>query len=228
MRARAWVQAGRPSAMKALSVSRSKTRRFATVSKPASSSVARSSTNSPIATPARGRGSAVVLKMPKGRFWIGKCESGATSMKADRPDAAIMSAAGPPQGANCAPSGGSAAAVAASVGVHICAAGRGGPPLRLAGEVLRQPPPAVEVVLLPLRRLQREARGADDVAAFEHEGERVLDFLWLERAAARLLERRRIGPVTRHAVVQAGASRHEALRLGVVDAVHQAHELAHH
>jgi hypothetical protein len=36
-----------------------------------------------------------------------------------------MSAAGPPQGANCAPLGGSAAAEfdeAASVGVHICAA----------------------------------------------------------------------------------------------------------
>ncbi len=29
-----------------------------------------------------------------------------------------MSAAGPPQGANCAPSGGSAAAPAASVGAH--------------------------------------------------------------------------------------------------------------
>jgi hypothetical protein len=29
-----------------------------------------------------------------------------------------MSAAGPTQGANCTPSGGSAAAVAASVGVH--------------------------------------------------------------------------------------------------------------
>jgi gluconokinase len=34
-----------------------------------------------------------------------------------------MSAAGPPQGANCAPSGGSAAAVAASVGVHPSATG---------------------------------------------------------------------------------------------------------
>ena len=30
----------------------------------------------------------------------------------------VMSAAGPPQGANCSPSGGSAAAPAASVGVH--------------------------------------------------------------------------------------------------------------
>src|SRR5258706_6654461 len=43
------------------------------------------------------------------------------------PGAEPMSAAGPPQGANCAPSGGSAAAEllteAASVGVHICAAG---------------------------------------------------------------------------------------------------------
>src|SRR5439155_3403709 len=100
--------------------------------------------------------------------------------------------------------------------------------LRLSGEMLRQALPAVEIILLQLRRFQGETRRPDDVTAFEHEGERVLDLVRRERNLARLVEGRRIGAVAGHAVVEARTARREAFRLGIVDAVDESHELAHH
>ena len=47
-------------------------------------------------------------------------------------------------------------------------------------------------------------------------------------ASLAALEGRGVGAVAAHAVVQARAAGREAFRLGVVDAVDQAHELAHH
>ena len=69
IRARAAVHAARPSAMKALSVGRSKTRRRPPArhsEQAGSSSAARSSTDSPIATPARGRRAAAVQRSRRG------------------------------------------------------------------------------------------------------------------------------------------------------------------
>ena len=50
----------------------------------------------------------------------------------------------------------------------------------------------------------------------------------LELGGARTLVRFEVGPVRGHAVVDRHAARQEAARLGVVLAVHEAHQLAHH
>ena len=110
----------------------------------------------------------------------------------------------------------------------VSARGGGASGVRLpGGEVLRQALPALRVVLLQLRALQRVARRADHGARLEHERHGVGD---AHRpggiGAARLVEGRGIRAVAAHAVVQRGAARLEALRLGVVDAVDEAHELA--
>src|SRR5215472_11849657 len=88
-----------------------------------------------------------------------------------------------------------------------------------SGEVLRESLPAVEIILLELGRFERESRRADDVAALEHERERVLDLLGRERSVAGPLEALRVRSVPRHAVVQARAARQEAFRFRVVGAV---------
>src|ERR1700758_5572678 len=94
-------------------------------------------------------------------------------------------------------------------------------------EMLLESLPAPEVFALKLRRFQRVTRHADDRARLEHERHRVLDVIRLrEISAACLLERLRIGPVPAHAIVQARAAGYESLRLGIVRAVDQPHELA--
>src|SRR5262249_26331616 len=151
----------------------------------ASSSAARSRICAPIATPARSARSSRELKMPYGRFCSGKCESGATSTK-ER-------------------------AVGSLTGMTIVR-GAATPGSGLSGEVLRESLPAVEIILLELRRFERESRRADDVAALEHERERVLDLLRCERGVAGPLEALYVRAVPRHAVVQARAARQEAFR----------------
>src|SRR5262245_17148556 len=84
--ARVSAQAALPRARKSLSAGRAKTRccRIRGPAKwPCASRTARSRTCSPMATPTRA-GSPGRRKTPKGRFWIGKCESGGTGTKERR------------------------------------------------------------------------------------------------------------------------------------------------
>src|SRR5690606_26233075 len=94
-------------------------------------------------------------------------------------------------------------------------------------EVLLQPLPAFVIVALQLRACQRLRGGADDAARLEHERHRIADIVRLPGVGGRgFLEGAGVGAVPAHAIVQAGAARREAVGLGVVDAVDQAHELA--
>ncbi len=61
----------------------------------------------------------------------------------------------------------------------------------------------------------------------EHEGHGTGQLHRLQLAVASVVERLAVRTVRQHAVVQADAARREALRLGVVDAVQQPHELRH-
>src|SRR5262249_57583685 len=97
------------------------------------------------------------------------------------------------------------------------------PKLRLPGETLRESIPARAIVLLQKRRLQSEARRPDDVAALEHEGERVVELLRREGRVHRPLERLGIGSVTRHAIVEARAARREPLAFRVVGSATWSH-----
>ena len=65
-------------------------------------------------------------------------------------------------------------------------------------------------------------------AGLQHEGHGVLELVRLELGVAGTLERLAVGAVRQHHVVERAAARLEALRLGVVLAVDQPHELAHH
>ena len=92
---------------------------------------------------------------------------------------------------------------------------------------MRQILPTLIIIALQLRRLQREARGPNHAAGFEHEGHRIFDAMDLAQIRiACLRENFRIGPVAAHAVVQARATGRKAGRLGIVHAVDQAHEFA--
>ena len=64
-------------------------------------------------------------------------------------------------------------------------------------------------------------------ARLEHEGERAFELVRLQLGVARVLEGFDVGAMRQHGVVQRHAARHEALRLGVVLAIDQPHELAH-
>ena len=89
--------------------------------------------------------------------------------------------------------------------------------------------PALEIFTLQLRCFQRKLRRLDDGRRLEHEGHGIGHLAGpagVGRAGFR--ERVRIRSVAGHAVVQAGAARHEAFGLGIIGAVDQAHELAGH
>ena len=94
-------------------------------------------------------------------------------------------------------------------------------------EVLFQSLPAVDVVVLPGRQRRRVFRHALAVARLEHEGQRVGQLHRLELGVAGVLEGVGVGTVRQHLVVQAHAAGHEALGLGVIDAINQPHELGH-
>src|SRR5664279_1992589 len=97
--------------------------------------------------------------------------------------------------------------------------------IELPGQTL----PAAEILALQLGGFQCEAGGPDHVARLDHERHRVTDTRRLRQIGrARAREGLGVGPVPRHAVVQARATRHEPFRLGVVHAVDQPHELAGH
>src|ERR1700690_691628 len=114
------------------------------------------------------------------------------------------------------------------------------PPVRVAGlcrldsrgrlslrELLPQPLPAFEVLMIKLRTLQRKLRRLAHEPSLEHERHSVAEIDRLQLGLARFFERLRVRAVTRHAIVQASAARHESLRLGVVFPANQPHEFIH-
>ena len=67
---------------------------------------------------------------------------------------------------------------------------------------MRQILPTLIIIALQLRRLQREARGPNHVAGFEHEGHRIFDTMHLTQIRVTcFVEGFRIGPVAAHAIV---------------------------
>src|SRR6266478_8709224 len=94
-------------------------------------------------------------------------------------------------------------------------------------EVPAQPLPAVDVIVLSHLEISRVFGQALREARFEHEGHRIRELHRLELAVARVLEGGLGRAVRQHAIVQRDAARHETLRLGVVNAVDQAHEFRH-
>src|SRR5687768_14706368 len=84
------------------------------------------------------------------------------------------------------------------------------------------------VILLQLLRAESELGRTEDVARLPHEGERALDLLRLEVCLDAFLVGRGIGSMRRHAVVDRDAAGCEAFGLGLVNALDQAHQLAHH
>src|SRR5207247_11247597 len=77
--------------------------------------------------------------------------------------------------------------------------------------------PHLVVVLLQLRRLERELGRPEYVARLPHEGERVLDLVGLQLGRARLFERSEIPAVRGHVVVDRDPAGEKALGLGVVN-----------
>ncbi|MCW0448988.1 hypothetical protein NB706_001822 [Xanthomonas sacchari] len=80
-----------------------------------------------------------------------------------------------------------------------------------------------------MRGVQRLCGRAQHRTGLEHEGHGVGDDVRPRQVGLRgLVEGGRVRAVPAHAVVQRRAARGEAVGLGIVDAVHQAHELAGH
>src|SRR5580700_5332086 len=96
-----------------------------------------------------------------------------------------------------------------------------------AVKLFLQPLPALEVLMIELRSLQREPRRPARKARLKHERERVLCIHGLQLGLAGLLKRLCIRAVPRHAIVQARAARHKTFGLGVVLAINQPHKLIH-
>src|SRR3569833_152360 len=93
-------------------------------------------------------------------------------------------------------------------------------------EVTAQPLPALRVVTLQLRRHHRIARGTNDGASFKHKGHRVPDGVRSRCIRAYcLFEAGSVRAVSRHAVVKRRPAGSKAVRLGVVNAGYQSHEL---
>src|SRR5580658_3914447 len=100
--------------------------------------------------------------------------------------------------------------------------------LRLsAGEVALEPLPAFVVFVLQYLFLQRVARRPHDQPRLEHKGKRVRYLSRRKLGTGSALKGLGIRAMAGHAVVQARTAGQEALSLGVVFAVNEAHELIH-
>src|SRR5881394_851506 len=102
---------------------------------------------------------------------------------------------------------------------------------KVRGELLRPEPlaealPVQVVVALTELRLHRERGRADHELRLEHDRHRVLEVLRLLARIRAAFERVEVGPVPRHAVVQARAAGLEVVALADVAALHEADELA--
>src|ERR1700677_1210168 len=94
-------------------------------------------------------------------------------------------------------------------------------------EFLSQSLPDLETLMVELCALQRKFRRLAYESSLEHKRHRVLHVDWLQISLARLLKRFRVRPMTRHAIVQAGATGHKSFCLGVVFASNEPHEFIH-
>src|SRR5580704_5288107 len=110
-------------------------------------------------------------------------------------------------------------------GLHPAGQPRAAVALRL--ELFLQPLPNLEVLMIKLRSLHRKLRRLAHEASLKHERHGVPYIHRLQLRPARLLKSFRVRPVTSHAIMQAGAARDEAFRLGVIFTVDQPHELVH-
>src|SRR6185437_2374690 len=105
---------------------------------------------------------------------------------------------------------------------------RGPPSLPRRPEVILQPLPAFVILVLPNLRLQRELRRPHRQPCLEHKSQRVGQMHRLQLRLARPLPCFGVRPMPCHAVVQTRAARNKPLRLRVLLAEHQPHELVHH
>src|SRR5687767_15879378 len=83
-------------------------------------------------------------------------------------------------------------------------------------------------VIGPLRMVERESRRTVGPAAFDHERHRALDLVRLQLSLAGALPAGDVRAVAGHQIVEAHSARRETVRLRVIIAIDQAHELAHH
>src|SRR5207344_2567460 len=96
-----------------------------------------------------------------------------------------------------------------------------------AFKLLPQSLPALKVLMIKLRGLQRKLRRLAHKTSLEHERQSVVQIDWLQLGLARFFKCFRVGPVARHAIVQAGAARYEPFRLGIIFPADQPHEFVH-
>jgi hypothetical protein len=85
-------------------------------------------------------------------------------------------------------------------------------------EVLLQVAPALPVVALQLRRIERRRGRTQHETRLEHECQRLAEELRLQAGGRSAIIGRGIRSMRRHAVVQAAAAGREALCLRVIDA----------
>src|SRR3546814_19074104 len=88
-------------------------------------------------------------------------------------------------------------------------------------------PPASIIIALKGRSFHGKGRGADDSAAFEHEGQSVVDLMRSQLRRHRGFGRAPVRPMRAHAIVQGSPTGRKPFGLRVVRAVNEAHETAH-
>src|SRR5262249_32769091 len=94
-------------------------------------------------------------------------------------------------------------------------------------EVLLEAVPICTVALLKRFGLGGKGRNPLWKASLKHEGHCAFELVRLQLGVARAFEGVHIGPMREHGIVERNSTRREALRLRVVLAIDQAHELAH-
>src|ERR1035441_7345499 len=109
----------------------------------------------------------------------------------------------------------------------VCDIGRLMPLASGVLELLPQPLPALEVLMIKLRSLQRKLRRLAHKPSLEHERQGVAKIERLQFRLARPLKCFGVGPVTRHAIVHPGPRGHESFRLGIILTANQPHKLIH-
>src|ERR1700692_2099122 len=94
-------------------------------------------------------------------------------------------------------------------------------------ELLAQPLPAFEVLVIELRTLQSKLCGPAYETSLEHKSQGVAHENGLQFGVAGLFKCLGIRAMTSHAIVQASAAGHESFGFGVVLAVDQSHKFIH-
>src|ERR1700691_3234405 len=94
-------------------------------------------------------------------------------------------------------------------------------------KLLPQPLPALEVLMVEMRTLERKFRWLAHEASLEHERQSVAQINRRQCRLADLLKGLSLGSMPCHAIVQAGAARHKPFSLRVIFTANQPHELVH-